>query len=141
MSVVILIGRIFLAMIFMGSAFGGHFGQTEATAAYAEMRGVKKARFMTLLSGALMTMVGLGVILGVWIDVAALGMAALSLVIAFMIHHFWTDTDEMTKQVEMSMFMKNLSIAGGAIILFGFATAAGSSLGLTITEPLFSFDL
>ena len=141
MSFVILIGRILLAMIFVGSGFAGHLGQTDQTAAYAEMRGVKNAKMLVQVSGVLIAAAGLGVILGIWIDLAALGMVAYSLISAFMIHHFWTDTDEMTKNMEMSLFMKNLSIAGGALILFGFATAAGGALDFTITDPLFDFDL
>jgi hypothetical protein len=47
----------------------------------------------------------------------------------------------MTKTMEMSMFMKNLSIAGGALILFGFLAAAGPAVDFMITDPVFSFDL
>jgi hypothetical protein len=34
-------------------------------------------------------------------------------------HAFWGETDEGAKQMEMSMFMKNLAIAGGAIVISG----------------------
>lgn len=141
MSVVILIGRILFGLIFIGSGFGGHLMQTEGTTGYARSRGVPNARLLVQLSGVLITAGGLGVILGVWTDLAALGVAAYSLIAAFMVHHFWTDTDEMTKQVEMSMFMKNLSVAGGGLILFAFVAAAGGALDLTITDPLFDFEL
>lgn len=140
MSVVILIGRILFSMIFVGSALGGHLGQTEGTAAYAESRGVPNSKLLTQLSGALILLGGLGVILGIWMDLAALGIAAYSLVTAFMVHHFWTDEDEMVKQGEMTNFMKNLAIAGGAIILFGFFAVVGDALGLTITGPVISVD-
>lgn len=139
MSVVILIGRILYGMIFVGSAFG-HLGQTDATVAYAEMRGVKNARMMVQISGALIGLGGVAVILGVWTDLAALGLVAYALIAAFMVHHFWTDEDP-TKTSEMSGFMKNLSIAGGGLILFAFVAAAGEALGLTITGPIFDFDL
>ena len=140
MSVVILIGRILLAMIFIGSGFG-HLTATDETAGYAESRGLKNAKMLTQISGVLIAAAGLGVILGVWIDVAALGMAAYALISGFLIHHFWTDTDDMTKNMEMSLFMKNLSIAGGALILFAFVTVVGPALDFTITDPLFDFDL
>ena len=140
MSVVILIGRILFAMIFIGSGMAGHLGQTEGTAGYAESRGVPNSRILTLLSGVLIMAAGLGVILGVWMDLAALGIVGYSLITAFMVHHFWTDEDPAVQQGEMTNFMKNLSIAGGGLILFGFYTVAGEALGLTITGPLFEFD-
>jgi len=83
---------------------------------------------------------GLAVVLGIWADLAVLGLVAYSLIAAFMVHHFWTDTDPMVQQTEMSGFMKNLSIAGGGIILFGFLASIGDSAGLMITDPLFDLD-
>ncbi len=138
MDVVILIGRILLSMIFVGSGSAGHLMQTEGTAAYAESRGVPNPHTLTRVSGVLILAAGLGVILGIWADLAALGMAAYSLIAAFWVHHFWTDEDPMVQQAEMSGFMKNLSIAGGALILFGFLQL-NDGVGLTITGNLFNF--
>lgn len=141
MSVVILIGRILLGLIFVGSGAAGHLKEADATAGYAESRGVSNAKVLTQISGVLILAAGLGVIFGVFADLAALGIAAYSLIAAFMVHHFWTDTDEMTQNMEMSLFMKNLSIAGGALILFAFMATAGEAVGFTITDPVFSFSL
>ena len=141
MSFVILIGRILLGAIFVGAGTAGHLMQTDETAGYGESRGVPNARLLTQISGVLILAGGLGVIFGVFADLAALGLAAYSLIAAFMVHHFWTDTDEMTQTVEMSMFMKNLSMAGGAIILFAFMAAAGEAVDFTITDPVFDFSL
>ena len=141
MSLVILIGRILFAMIFIGAGTAGHLMQADETAGYAEARGLSNAKLLTQISGVLILAGGLGVVLGVWADLAALGLGAYSLIAAFMIHHFWTDTDEMTKTMEMSMFMKNLSIAGAALILFGFMAAVGPAVDFMITDPVFSFDL
>jgi uncharacterized membrane protein YphA (DoxX/SURF4 family) len=140
MGVVILIARILYAMIFIGSGSAGHLMQTEGTAGYAESRGVPNSKILTQLSGVVIFVGGLGVILGIWADLAALGLAAYSLIAGIMVHHFWTDEDAMTQQVEMSMFMKNLSIAGGGLALFGFLAATGDAVGLMITDPLFDLD-
>ena len=137
MDVVILIGRILLSMIFVGSGSAGHMMQTEGTAGYAESRGVPNSKLLTQISGGLIFAAGLGVIFGVWADLAALGMAAYSLIVAFWVHHFWTDEDPIVQQSEMSMFMKNLSIAGGALILFGLLQT--TDVSLTITDNLFNF--
>ena len=141
MSVVVLIARILYAMIFVGSGSAGHMMQTEGTAAYAESRGVPNSRILTLLSGLLIFVGGLAVILGIWADLAALGLAAYSLITGVIVHHFWTDEDPMVQQTEMTMFMKNLAIAGGGLILFALVATAGSELGLTITGPVFDLNL
>ena len=140
MSVVILVGRILFALIFVGSGSAGHLMQTEGTAGYAESRGVPNSKILTQLSGVLIFLGGAGVILGIWADLAALGLVAYSLIAAFWVHHFLTDDDPMTQQVEMSMFMKNLSIAGGGLILFAFLAAVGDGVDLMITDPVFDFD-
>ncbi|MGH3450277.1 MAG: DoxX family membrane protein, partial [Haloechinothrix sp.] len=53
MDVVVLIGRILFAMLFLGSAFG-HLTQTTGMAGYAQSKGVPMARFAVLGSGVLM---------------------------------------------------------------------------------------
>jgi len=93
------------------------------------------------ISGVLIAAGGVGVILGIWADLATLGLAAYSLILAFMVHHFWTDDDPMTRQVQMSMFMKNLSMAGGGILLFALVAINGSDAGFSITSPLFGISL
>lgn len=137
MDVIILIGRVLLGLIFIGSGVAGHLMESEGTAGYAEMRGVKSPKMLTQLSGVLIAAGGVGVILGVWMDLAALGLAVYSLIAAFMVHHFWTDEDPMLRQSEMTQFMKNLSMAGGSLLLFGFYSEVGGALGLTITGPVF----
>ncbi len=141
MSFVILIGRILLGLIFVGAGMAGHLKETDATSGYGASRGVPNARLLTQISGVLIFAAGLGVIFGVFADLAALGIAAYALIAAFMVHHFWTDDDPMTQQIEMTNFMKNLSIAGGALILFAFLAAAGPSVDFMITDPVFDFSL
>lgn len=137
MEALILIGRVLFGMIFVGSGLAGHLMDTAGTAGYAESRGVKNAPMLVRLSGVLIAAAGLGVILGIYMDLAALGATAYALIAAFMVHHFWTDTDDMTKQVEMSGFMKNLSIAGGGLVIFAFA-GSGADMGWTLTDALFN---
>lgn len=139
MSFVVLIARVLYGAIFIGSGVAGHIMQTDDTAGYAEMRGVPQHRMLTQLSGVLIAVGGIGVILGVWTDLAALGVALYSLVSAFMVHHFWTDEGQM-QQIEMTMFMKNLAIAGGGLALFALFATTGDTIGLTITGSVFDLS-
>jgi uncharacterized membrane protein YphA (DoxX/SURF4 family) len=48
-------------------------------------------------------------------------------------HRFWEETDPLEKQTQMSMFMKNLSIAGGGLVL----AALSKYVPYTITDGIF----
>jgi uncharacterized membrane protein YphA (DoxX/SURF4 family) len=139
-DVVVLIGRVLFALIAVGSAFGGHFMATDSTAGYAESRGVKNSRAMVLISGVLLVAAAVSLIAGIYADLEALLFGSFTLLTAFMIHHFWTDDDEMTKQIEMTNFMKNLSITGGALLAFALFATAGDDIGLTVTGSFFDLS-
>ena len=139
MEVLLLIGRIFYALIFLGSGVAGHLGATDATAGYAEMRGLSNAKMLVRLTGVTNIAIAAGIILGIWMDLAALGAIVYLLAANILIHHFWTDEDEMMQQSEMTNFMKNLSMIGGALIIFVMAST-GANLGWELGSPLFEFD-
>jgi putative oxidoreductase len=113
---VFLIGRILFSLVFVGSGVG-HLMQPDGSAEYATFKKVPNAKLMVQVSGILMLVGGLAVILGIFGDLAALGLAVLVLIMAFMMHRFWEETDPQTKQVEMAMFMKNISMAGAGLVL------------------------
>ena len=137
MDVVVLIGRILFALIAIGSGSGGHFAAVGETATYAEMRGVKNSRFWVLLSGAWLIAAGISVTVGIYPDLGALMFGAFALAAAFLVHHFWTDDDGMTKQIEMTSFMKNLSITGASLIAFAYFVTVGEAGGFQVTANLF----
>ena len=81
-----------------------------------------------------MLLAGLAVILGIWMDLAALGIAVFCLVAGFVMHRFWAETEPQARQAEMAHFFKNVSIAGGALVL----AALGGDLPYTVTDGVFS---
>jgi uncharacterized membrane protein YphA (DoxX/SURF4 family) len=130
---VFLLGRILFAMIFVGSGIAGHLMDTEGSTQYATLKKLPNPKIMVQISGVALALGGAAIILGVWLDLAGLLAAALVLIIAFMMHRFWEETDPQAKQTEMAMFMKNLSIAGGGLIL----AAVGTYAPYTITDGVF----
>ena len=134
MEALLIIGRILFSLIFLGAGIG-HLVKPKETAAYAELRGMPAAEWRVRISGVLIAAGGLGVILGVWMDLAALGLTVYVLIAAFLIHHFWTD-EEPTRTVEMAMFMKNLAIAGAGLIIFAMA-AMGADMGWELGSSAF----
>lgn len=102
-----LLGRLLLAAIFITAGYG-KIGGYAATQGYMEAMGV---------SGALLPLVifaelggGLAILFGLLTRYAALGLAVFSVASA-MIFHSSAD------QMQQIMFMKNLAIAGGLLIL------------------------
>lgn len=139
MDYVVLAGRVLLGMIAVGSALGGHFGATAATAAYAESRtGMKNPRAAVIVTGVWLLVAGLSIWLGFYPDLGALLLAAWCLGSAFVVHNFWKDSDPMVKQMEMTNFMKNLSIAGGSLVAFSYFVTVGESGPFQMTANLFN---
>jgi uncharacterized membrane protein YphA (DoxX/SURF4 family) len=124
MDVVYLLGRILFAMIFIGSGFG-HLTQLDATAQYAQSKGVPAPKLMTAVTGLMMLAGGFSVMLGFWMEIGTWLIVIFLLPAAFIMHNFWTVQDPMQKQMEMAHFMKDLSMAGAALILYWVIQTSG----------------
>lgn len=135
MDLVVLIGRILFAILFLMSAVG-HLTKSEAMGGYAKAKGVPSARVAVIGSGLLMLIGGLMVLLGVWADLGALLLVVFLVPTAIMMHGPWKVSDPQDKQMEQIQFLKDLALAGAALTLFAFF-AALPDLGLMITGPLF----
>lgn len=127
------LGRLLFSLVLIGSAFG-HLTQTEGSTQYAEYKGVPNARRMVQLTGVLMLLGGLAIVLGVYMDLAAVCIAILVVIYAVKMHNFWAETDPQTQNVERAQFMKNISIAGGALII---AATTNDFTPYTLTDAVF----
>ena len=103
-----LAGRILLAVLFLLSGLG-KIGNYSATAAYMSAAGVSTA----LLPLVIATEVGgaIAIIVGWKTRVAAFLLAGFTLVTALTFHNNFAD------QIQMVMFLKNVSIAGAFLLL------------------------
>jgi putative oxidoreductase len=138
MDIVVLVGRILFGTLAIMSALGGHFGNTDGIAGYAQARGVKSgARALVLISGVMLLLAGVSIILGIWPDLGALLFFLFLVPTALLIHHFWTDDDPMMKQNEQTQFMKDMSLAGASLIAFTYFVTVGEAGPLQITGSLF----
>jgi len=115
----VLLGRIFYALIFL-MAGPGHF--KAGTIAYAASQGVPMASILVPISGVLAILGGLSVMLGYKAKCGA-GLLILFLVpVTLMMHRFWGLSDPMTAMIQQVMFMKNVSMLGGALIIMGLGS-------------------
>jgi putative oxidoreductase len=114
---VALAGRFLFVLIFLFAA-PNHF--SKQSIAYAASQGVPLASVAVPLSGILAMAGGLSVLLGYRARVGAWLIALFLVPVTFMMHKFWAVHDPMMSQMQMIMFMKNLSILGGALLITQF---------------------
>lgn len=137
MSTVFLIARIVFAIMFVMSGIN-HITKADHMVGYAQFKGVPSPKLAVIGSGVVMGLGGLSLILGVYADLGAIVLAAILLLMAVKMHNFWTLEDAQAKQADMIGFLKNVSMAGGALFMFALMATEGSQYGPAITESLFN---
>jgi putative oxidoreductase len=114
---VVVLGRFFFAMIFL-LAGANHFNKQ--TIGYAASQGVALASIAVPLSGVLAIAGGLSILLGYRAKLGAALIVLFLVPVTLMMHKFWTVTDPMMAQIQMILFMKNVSMLGGALLISQF---------------------
>ncbi len=140
MDIVLIIGRVLFALMLVTGGLN-HFTKAEAMAGYAAHKGVPQPKLANLVSGIMLLFGGLSIILGVWADLGALVSAVVLLAMAVMMHDFWKAADPQAKQMETISFFKNVSMAGGALVMFAAvanADKAARIIGPMLTDGLFA---
>jgi putative oxidoreductase len=101
-------GRVLLAVLFLVAGFG-KLGAYAGTQAYMASKGVPGALLPLVI--ALELGGGALIVAGLWTRAAALALAAFTLLAAAIFHANFAD------QIQQIMFLKNLAIAGGFLLL------------------------
>jgi putative oxidoreductase len=109
-----LLGRLFFALIFV-LAGAKHFAIQ--TIAYAASQGVPLASIAVPFSGLLALAGGLSILLGYRAKIGAWLLILFLVGVTPMLHNFWAVTDPMMRQMQLAMFMKNVSMLGGALLI------------------------
>jgi len=120
---VVALGRLLFSAIFLMSSFG-HF--SAKTIGYAASQGVPLARIAVPVSGLLALAGGLSVLLGYRATIGAWMLVLFLVPVTFMMHRFWGVADPQAAQMQMIMFMKNLSMLGGALLITQFGAGPAS---------------
>jgi putative oxidoreductase len=87
------------------------------TIAYAASQGVPFAWIAVPFSGVLAIAGALSILLGYRAKIGAWLLVLFLVCVTPMMHKFWGVTDPMMYQMQFIMFMKNLSMLGGALFL------------------------
>jgi uncharacterized membrane protein YphA (DoxX/SURF4 family) len=136
MDVVLVIGRVLFALIFIHLGIA-HLTKLEAMTGYAKYKKVPAAKLSVIVSGLMILIGGLYIALGIYADLGALLIAAFLIPTAVLMHAFWKETDATAKQNESIAFFKDISMAGAALIIF-VLVATGTDFGPSITSAFFT---
>ncbi|MDO9352606.1 MAG: DoxX family protein, partial [Solirubrobacteraceae bacterium] len=134
MDVILVIGRVLFAAIFIASGIA-HFRQADAMAGYAAHKGAPGGKAGVLFSGVVFLLGGLSIALGIYPDLGALVIAAALIPVSYFMHAFWKETDPMAAQAENASFMKNVALIGAALVFFAVFQQYGVDAGV-ISDPL-----
>ncbi len=114
---VVLLGRFLFAAIFLMSGLN-HF--SKQTIGYAASQGVPLASLAVPLSGTIALAGGVSILLGYRAKLGAWLIVLFLVPVTLMMHKFWGLTDPAMAQMQMIMFMKNLAMLGGALLISQF---------------------
>ena len=113
-GLVTFLGRLFFVLIFVMSG-PRHF--MSQTIAFAGSQGVPVASIAVPFSGLLALGGGLSILLGYRAKIGAWLIASFLIAVTPMMHKFWGVSDPMMHQMQLVMFMKNVSMLGAALLI------------------------
>jgi putative oxidoreductase len=111
------LGRLLFTLIFLVSV-PMHFSAQGID--YAAQSGLPWANVLVPLSGIVALVGGLSVLLGYHARIGALLLALFLIPVTLIMHAFWNIPDAQMAQLQMAMFMKNVSMLGAALMILHF---------------------
>ncbi len=121
---VVVIARVLLAAMFILAGFS-KFGNLQGTAGYIASGGLPMASVLAFLVASLEVVGGLALAVGFQARIAAAALAGFTLLATFLFHNFWAMPAEQAF-VQQLMFMKNLAVVGGLLMVFSFGAGPAS---------------
>lgn len=121
MDILVVIGRILFSAIFIRSGVQ-HFTRVAMMSPYAGAKGVPASKFMVRLTGAMMFLGGISVLLGAYVHIGAALLVIFLIPTAIIMHNYWTLTDPMARANDQAHFIKDLALAGAALLIWYFGS-------------------
>ncbi len=121
----VLIARILLAGIFITAGLS-KIGGFEGTVGYIASKGLPFSGLIAALTIAVEVLGGIAIVIGYKARIAGFVLAVFTILAAVIFHNFW-DAPADQAYIQNIMFMKNMSIAGGLLLLTIFG-AGGLSI-------------
>jgi len=108
------VGRVLFATIFVRGSFD-HFSRP--TIAYMSQQGVPFAPILVPAAGILALLGGLSLLAGYRARLGAALLVLFLVPVTLIMHRFWEPQDPLWAQVQFTMFLKNLGLLGGALLV------------------------
>lgn len=145
MDVVELLGRLLLAATFLITPYGvvksadrvaGSPAFTKSAALSGLSVGVRVLMIRSVSVAAMAGAVMIGV--GLWPDLGALLLVVFLVPVTVVMHRFWEEEEWLPRKQRRDAFLSNMSMAGGALILFAYVNASQDVALAILSDPLFS---
>lgn len=121
---VVVVARILLALLFVLAGLN-KFAGLEGTAGYIASKGLPMPAILAFLTALLEVVAGLAIAVGFFARPAALALALFTLLATVLFHNFWAMPADQA-YVQQLMFMKNLAVVGGLLLVFSFGAGPAS---------------
>lgn len=113
-----LLGRVLLALMFLLAGLSKFVG-LEGTAGYIASKGLPLPQVLAPATALLEMVAALMLIIGWRARWAALALAAFTVLATLIFHNYWTLPPDQ-QLLQQLMFMKNVSVTGGLLMVFAF---------------------
>lgn len=113
-----LLGRVLLALMFLLAGLN-KFAGLEGTAGHIASKGLPLPQVLAFATALLEAVAALMLIIGWRARWAALALAAFTALATLIFHNYWTLPPDQ-QLVQQLMFMKNVSVIGGLLMVFAF---------------------
>ena len=122
----IIIGRFLLGLYFLVPGIR-KFTASDNLVAYMQSHDIAFAPQFLWFAGAVGVIGGILLMSGRYVKLVAYGFVVYVLLVNFMLHDFWTMSEDMVAR-EMQNFVKNLAIVAGLLVVAGYASPRRPSL-------------
>ena len=116
MDYLFLLGRVLLGGYFIKNGYN-HLKNLNILTGYAQSKDVPMPKVAVFVTGLMLLFGGLGILLGVYIQISVLLLAVFLLFTTFKMHQYWTVADPMQRMGEHVNFYKNLGLLGAVLML------------------------
>jgi putative oxidoreductase len=123
-SIAAVVGRLLLGGMFLMAGLD-KFGGLAGTAGYIASKGLPAPQLLAVAVAALEVVAGLALIVGFKARVAAVALAAFTVVASVIFHAYWSVPEDQ-QFVQQLMFFKNLAIVGGLLLVAALGAGGAS---------------
>jgi putative oxidoreductase len=116
----LLVGRVVFSIFFIYSGYN-HLANFGMMSQYTASQGVPAPQLAVAATAIMLLVGGLCILLGWQVKLGALLLVLFLVPVSFFMHRFWGIADPMVAQNQMGHFFKNITLAGGALMIYALA--------------------